>query len=96
MILEDATSSRKRINLTSPYTLTRIADGKVVDSGNIAYNGSYAVQDDANFAAFTVKRDVRLRALTELAERYKARMVGVFSAFANPEAMAKMRAERKN
>lgn len=95
VILGDATASRKRVNVISEYTLTRISDNQLLDSGSVTYNNSYAVQDDANFAAYTVRQDIRKRALTELAERYKLRMVGVFAELSLPAELRQDKQEQE-
>lgn len=87
VILSDATASRRQVVLTSPYILTRIADSEPLSSGSISYTGSYAAQDNSNYAAFTVQRDIETRALTELAERYKLRLAGLFAEFSLPAEM---------
>lgn len=96
VILGDATASRKRINMASSYELKRIADNKLIDSGTITYNNSYAVQDDANFAAYTVRENIEFRALTELAERYKLRMAGVFAELSLPPELRKKEEKKED
>ena len=77
----DGTSARGDMQFDSTYSLTRIADGAVVDRGKITRISSYNTSDQASqgYASYVSVEDARRRGVVELAQDYKLRMANLLS-----------------
>jgi hypothetical protein len=78
-IRQDGTSSRGDIILNSNYTLTRIADGEVVDTNTITRSASFNSSESADYASYVSEEDARKRAVVELAQDYKLRLANLLA-----------------
>ena len=76
----DGTSSRGDLVYATSYTLTRVADGKLITQGNIQRISSYNSSVSADYASFVSQADARKRAVLELAQDYKLRLANVMTA----------------
>lgn len=76
-VARDGTASRYNIVLNSPYTLTRISDGKVIHRGTVRHLASYNNQTNSYFSTFISERDATRRGLVELSKMYRQRMAVV-------------------
>jgi len=74
IIEPDGTASRYRITITSPYTLTRMADDTVIAEGEVRRQVSYNVSEDDDYSTFVAQQDALKRVVVELAEDYKLRI----------------------
>lgn len=75
----DGTSSRGDIYYTSNYTLRRILDGKVIQSGQITRVSSYNISDTADYASYVTEEDAKKRGVLELAQDYKLRLANLLA-----------------
>lgn len=80
----DGTSSRGDMQYSSIYVLTRISDGKVIDSGSISRISSYNISENADYATFVSREDARKRGILELAQDYKLRMATLLPTLNTP------------
>lgn len=78
-INNDGTASRGDIRFVSTYALTRIRDGKVIDTGTIERVSSFNSSEQADYATFLVQQDARQRGIMELAEDYNLRLSNLHS-----------------
>jgi LPS-assembly lipoprotein len=76
-IKPDGTASRGDINLVSTYTLVRLSDDKVIDSGNITRISSFNTSENADYATYVAEQDARMRGILELARDYAFRISNV-------------------
>ncbi len=77
----DGTSARGDIEWLSAYRLTRLIDGKLVDSGSLRRISSYNTSDQAaeGYASFVSIEDAKKRGILELAQDYKLRMANLLA-----------------
>lgn len=77
----DGTSARGDIQMTTNYSLTRIADNSRVDTGRIKRVSSYNTSDQAaeGYASYVSVEDAKKRAILELGQDYKLRMANLLS-----------------
>lgn len=78
----DGTSSRSDILMNTKYTLTRLSDNKVMDSGAIQRISSYNTSEQADYASYVSVEDAKKRGIIELAQDYKLRMANVLAQLA--------------
>lgn len=83
-VARDGTASRYNLIINSGYTLTRISDGKAVDSGSISSVSSYNNPNNQYFSTYISEQDARKRAIKELVELYRHRLLA-FVEKAQPE-----------
>lgn len=76
-VARDGTASRFNVILSSNYTLTRLADNKVVKVGNIQHVSSFNNQTNQYFSTYISEKDAVKRGITELSELYRQR-IGTF------------------
>lgn len=74
VIESDGTASRYTITITSPFTLTALANGHVLEKGVIRRAVSYNVSEDDDYATFITENNMLERGMVELAEDYKMRI----------------------
>ena len=79
LIDPDGTVARFMITLSSPFTLTRIADKKLIYQGTVTRRTSFNVSEDDDYATFINRKDVRQRVTDELAEDYRLRLLAYFN-----------------
>jgi LPS-assembly lipoprotein len=82
----DGTSSRGDMQYNSTYTLTRKADGKLIDRGKISRVSSYNISENADYATYVAREDARRRGVLELAQDYKLRLANLVGTLNNPNA----------
>jgi hypothetical protein len=82
----DGTSSRGDFQYSSKYTLTRIADSKVITSGTMMRVSSYNTSLNADYASYVSREDARKRGILELAQDYKLRLANLISTLNHPNA----------
>lgn len=70
----DGTSSRGNIQYDSSYTLTRLVDGKPLQTGEISRTSSYNTSQNADYASYVSQEDAKTRGILELAQAYKLRL----------------------
>ncbi len=70
LVAPDGKAQRYTMNLTSTYTLERVVDNKVIDSGMVARSGSYNNRPNVYFSTFVADQDTAKRLGIELAEEY--------------------------
>lgn len=75
----DGTSARSDIPLASTYTLKRLADQEIIDSGTITRVSSYNTSQSADYASYVSIQDARKRAILELAQSYKLRLANMMA-----------------
>jgi hypothetical protein len=75
----DGTSSRGDIDYRSTYTLRRILDGKVIQSGTINRVSSYNMSETADYASYVSEEDARKRGILEMAQDYKLRLANLLA-----------------
>jgi len=77
----DGTSARGDIQWTSTYTLTRLSDSKVMDTGSMVRISSYNTGEDAStgYASFVSVEDAKKRGIIELGQDYKLRMANLLA-----------------
>lgn len=85
-INRDGTSSRGDLRYTSVYSLTRLADSKLVAHGTIERVASYNSSQNADYASFVSLEDAKIRAATELAQDYKLRLANLLPTLNDPRA----------
>ncbi len=74
-VARDGTASRYNLVINSSYKLTRISDGKVVDTGSISNFTSYNNPNNQYFSTYISEQDARKRGISELAELYRQRLM---------------------
>jgi hypothetical protein len=84
-VSRDGTVSRYNVYLNSTYTLTRVADNKVVTTGSLNHVSSYNNVINAYFSTYVSDQDATKRGIAELAELYRARLTAYFDAGAPVE-----------
>ena len=80
----DGTSSRGDMQYNSHYTLIRVKDGVVVDSGNVSRISSYNISENADYATFVSREDARKRGILEMAQDYKLRIANLVDKLNKP------------
>ncbi len=77
----DGTSARGDIRWVSNYELVKIADGTVVNTGNLTRVSSYNTGEDAStgYASFVSVEDAKKRGIIELGQDYKLRLANVLA-----------------
>lgn len=73
----DGTSERGEIRYDSDYTFTRLSDNKVIHKGKVRRVGSYNSSLTASYAAYVSREDARKRAIVEMAQDYKLRLLNL-------------------
>jgi LPS-assembly lipoprotein len=73
-VARDGTVSRYNIYIDSTYTLTRLADSRVMMHGNLREVSSYNNPTSQYFSTYVSQTDATKRGITELAEMYRARI----------------------
>lgn len=76
---KDGISSRYDLILTSHYQLTRIADQKQLDKGQIRRYVSYNVSDANDYATYISQKDATKRGVRALAEDYQQQIAAKLS-----------------
>lgn len=79
VVNSEGTIQRYDVRFITKYTLTHIADGKVLISSTMSRTGSYNVTINANFSTYEAEQDTIQRTLEELAEEYAIRLAGYFA-----------------
>lgn len=80
----DGTSSRGDIEFRSEYALTRLVDGKILQSGKITRVSSYNMSEQADYATYVSTEDAKRRGITELAQDYRLRLSNLMAQY-NPQ-----------
>jgi len=75
-VARDGTISRYNVYLSSRYSLYRLADDRLIASGNLNHVSGYNNVTNAYFSTYVAERDAIRRGLTELAEVYRHRLGG--------------------
>ncbi len=83
-VARDGTASRYNLVLNSSYKLNRIADNKIVDSGNLSSVTSYNNPNNQYFSTYISEQDARKRGIRELAELYRQRLISFIEKNAPP------------
>lgn len=73
-VARDGTVSRFNVTLGSSFQLKRIADGKVIKTGNVQHVSSYNNQVNQYYSTYISEKDAISRGITELAELYRQRI----------------------
>lgn len=73
-VARDGTASRYNLVIDSSYKLSRLTDGKLVDSGTISNVTSYNNPNNQYFSTYISEQDARKRGISELAELYRHRL----------------------
>lgn len=79
IIEPDGTASRFRVTIQSPFTLKRLSDHQVINSGTVRYQVSYNVSETDDYSTVMSQGDAIKRGITELSEDYKMRISGVIA-----------------
>lgn len=74
-IQQDRTITRFKVEVRATYTLTRIADGTVIDEGSLHREGGYD-KVSSDYATYISDEDATRRVTRELAEDTRIRMMG--------------------
>ena len=85
-INRDGTSGRGDLQFQSSYAVTRLSDGVVIARGNIQRVSSYNTSINADYATFVSEEDARTRAIVELAQDYKLRLINLLPTLNDPHA----------
>lgn len=75
---KDASTTRANLQLTTQYTLVRIADQLTLQSGNVRGVSSYNLLT-SNFATEAAKKDARKRAIDTVADQLKTKISAYFN-----------------
>lgn len=78
IVQPDGSIARYQMVLTSTYRLTDVETGESMDSGQIRRISSFDVPIE-KFAVYVAERDATRRALTELSEEYRMRLIAYFA-----------------
>ena len=81
----DGTSGRSDIPTASSYKLTRISDGKQVDSGSITRISSYNVSGTADYSSYIAMEDAKKRSIREIAQNYKLHLANILARLQDPD-----------
>jgi hypothetical protein len=73
-VARDGTVSRFNVTLRSVYTLTRLSDGKKIQSGEIRHVSSYNNQVNQYYSTYISEKDAISRGIVELSELYRQRI----------------------
>lgn len=74
-VAPDGTYGRGNVRYTARYTLTRLSDGKQVDSGSVTREASYAASEiNAIYGSYVAQQDARTRGVIELAHDVSMRV----------------------
>ncbi len=84
----DGTASRGDLVYSSAYTITRIADAKVVATGTLQRTSSYSTSPTADYASYVAIDDARKRGIIELGQDYKLRLAALLPTLNNPKGSA--------
>jgi hypothetical protein len=76
----DGTASRGNIRVTSTYRLVRLADNQVISAGTLHRSGSFDSEEQANYATYISREDARRRAVADLANDYRLRLINLSGA----------------
>lgn len=82
----DGTSGRGDMQYQSHYSLVRLTDNKSISTGNINRVASYNTSQNADYASFVSREDARKRAIVELAQDYKLRLINLLPKMNDPNA----------
>lgn len=83
-VARDGTVSRYNVTLISNYTLTRIADNKMIRQGEIRHVSSFNNQANQYFSTYISQEDSTKRGIMELAELYRQRIGAMLLRNAQP------------
>lgn len=78
-ITPDGKAQRFLVFLQSSYTLTRLSDGKLLESGNMRRNSSYSNLPNSYYSTYIAEQDTIKRLSKELAEQYRMKLASVLS-----------------
>ncbi|MDX2074170.1 MAG: hypothetical protein SFX19_07400 [Alphaproteobacteria bacterium] len=73
-VARDGTVSRFNVTLTSNYVLTRLADDKIIQRGEIRHVSSFNNQTNQYFSTYISEKDSIKRGIAELSELYRQRI----------------------
>lgn len=73
-ISRDGTASRYNLNTMSNYSLSRISDDTVIDTGTISNITSFNNPSNQYFSTYISEQDARKRGVAELAALYRQRL----------------------
>ncbi len=78
-VARDGTASRYNITLESLYQVIRMADKKLMFSGNVRHIASYNNQTNNYFSTYVSEQDATRRGINELGEMYRQRIAALLT-----------------
>lgn len=78
-IAPDGKAQRFLVNLRSSYSLVRLADGAVIENGQLNRTSSYSNLPNSYFSTYAAEQDTLKRLAGELAEQYRMKLASLLT-----------------